>query len=490
MYRGNVLFVQVPGVKLKISGVNLGAVRTNHPKISQLILAAIAKRDFPNSSVRIADLKSKNPNKETKYKKIQYGKDLIDAYLAGETFDSIESDIRWADTIVLTNNFTQEAGIVGDLIGFCKQANPAVRVFVGGSDAMVARPEVNRQNYFVSKGADCVAAGDGEILLPRVLEGTFSSKESIAVLPDFDKVPNPALDMVDLSQYTESHEGPLPSGVLPPLMYMKTSRGCRQFCDFCSTPFTKGRYRFMSQKRIESLLMHYASFGVRTLLLCEDNVLSRLDFSGGRELIIQWFNFMREHGFVWEFSNGVEIGKLWKNNVIDAELIGVLFGYDGKTGCYRSYIPLERVDAQSYRKLKSFEVEKEILECIARSGVQLLNLGVIVGNPRETSDSLALTETKMHELMGLCRAYSVSPYVNVFLHIPIPGTIDYRRFYDEHRLAYDVNCFPELYNFYTSVINGDNFDCRQLTRIRREIAFRLNGEHAMKVWEHTGRYEY
>lgn len=55
-------------------------------------------------------------------------------------------------------------------------------------------------------------------------------------------------------------------------------------------------------------------------------------------------------------------------------------------------------------------------------------------------------------------------------------------------ISYNVTEYPELYNFYTCILNGENFTGEELTQIRRDMAFRINGEDSMKEWEHTGRY--
>ncbi len=333
----NITLIHCPAVKLTTDGYNLGAVRTHFPKISQLMLAAIIEKNFPDLRVRIVDMKTLD-RREEKYKEIRYGNKTIEAYRVGLPFSELEDTITDSDALVFTSNFTQEAGVIGDLIEYGKRVNPKVKVWVGGSDAMVQRGEVDRHRYFYSRGADHVATGDGEVTLPYLIRGQSSAHNTI--IPDFDQVPEPALHLINLSDYTESHEGGLPAGVTPPLMYLETSRGCRQSCDFCSTPFTKGRYRYMSTERIERTLQHFLDFGIRSLLLIEDNILSRLDLPTGRAEVLSWFALMREKGFVWEFANGVEIGKLEKDGELDEELIETMFGYDGTVGCYRSYIPL------------------------------------------------------------------------------------------------------------------------------------------------------
>lgn len=487
----NVTLIHCPAVKLTVDGNNLGAVRTHYPKISQLMLAAIIERDFPDVSVRVVDMKTLD-GRVVKYKEIPYGGKTMEAYRVGLPFSELEETIGSSDALIFTSNFTQEAGVIGDLMEYAKGVNPAVKVWVGGSDAMVKRGEVDRQRYFYSRGADHVAAGDGEVTLPELIRGRACPHDT--TIPDFDRVPEPALHLADLRDYTESHEGGLPAGVPTPLMYLETSRGCRQSCDFCSTPFTKGRYRYMSQQRIERTLRHCRDFGVRTLLLIEDNILSRLDLPGGREEVLSWFAAMREQGFLWEFANGVEIGKLESGGVVDEELIEMMFGYDGSAGCYRSYIPLERIDVSDdppYRKLKAFDVQKRILLSIARQGVALLNLGVIIGNPEESPDSLRRTEMRMTSLKDDILDFTgggTFAFANFFLHIPICGTNDYRRFHKERRLSFDIDAHPELYNFYTSIIRGDHFSYQDLTEIRRDMADRVNGHDLMDVWMRGGKY--
>ena len=486
----NVTLIHCPAVKLTVDGNNVGAVRTHYPKISQLMLAAIIERDFPDLSVRIVDMKTLG-DRVVKYKEIPYGGKTIEAHRVGLPFAELEETVASSDALIFTSNFTQEAGVIGDLMEFAKRVNPSAKVWVGGSDAMVQRGEVDRHRYFYSRGADHVAGGDGEVTLPELIRGGGRARDNI--ISDFDLVPDPSLHLVDLRDYTESHEGGLPAGVTPPLMYLETSRGCRQSCDFCSTPFTKGRYRYMSQHRIERTLQHFRDYGVRTLLLIEDNILSRLDLPGGREEVLTWFAAMREQGFVWEFANGVEIGKLEGGGEVDEELVEAMFGYDGSAGCYRSYIPLERIDAADlpYRKLKAFDVQRHILLSIARQGVALLNLGVIIGNPEESPDSLRLTERRMTQLKDDIldsTAGRTFAFANFFLHIPICGTNDYRRFHGAGRLSFDIDEHPELYNFYTSIIRGDHFTYHDLTEIRKDMADRVNGHDLMDVWMRGGKY--
>jgi hypothetical protein len=495
MAYGKILVVEGPAVKLREEGRNLGWVRTNHPKISQLTLAAIIRKEFPEVDVRIIDMKSADPSKETKVKEINYGDRIIEVYAVGQDFAGIEREVRDADAMICTCNSTQEAGVIGDLIGFAKKINSRIRVFVGGTDAGVGKEWGDRQTYFYSRQADYVAShGDGEITLPLLLRGKpVPDSRAARTLSDLDNVPDLPFDLVDLGRYYEPNEGPLPEGVRPPLMYMETSRGCRNSCDFCSTPFAKGGYRFMSQRRIEEWLRLCKNAGIATILVMEDSVLSRLDFPEGRQAVIDLFVHMRSEGFAWEFANGIEIGKLAPAGRIDEELIEAMFSFDGFSGCYRSYIPFERVDIQAYKKLKPFDVNKAILGSIVKRKVRLLTAGVIIGHPNETLESLAQTRRKLKELrkvVGDISGGETLITMAIFVHTPIPGTSDFRRFRREGRLAFDIDEHPELYGCGTSVVNGFHLTYPDITTARRDIALEVNGEEAMISWETSGKYKF
>ncbi|MEW6329659.1 MAG: radical SAM protein, partial [Candidatus Micrarchaeota archaeon] len=314
-----------------------------------------------------------------------------------------------------------------------------------------------------------------------------------------------------LKEYNESSEGVTPDWVRKEgyMMSIETSRGCNTCppCPFCTTPMLRGRYRAMPLEQEVKLLKHYKKYGVKTLLEWEDNRLARLNLLNGREEVLAAFQARREMGFLWEFSNGLEIGKFVKEDgSIDKELIRTLYNFDFEKmrGCFRAYTPLESVRHDGseplYRKLKPWEIEKEILREIVRTGVPVLTIGLIIGIPSETKETLELTykrcdeikrlveeENKRKEGTGKAETYAV---FTLFLDIPLPGSPDYMEFSREGRIKYSIEEHPELWNFYTSVLNGDVFPPEEMTKIREEMARKLNGEEAMELWEKRGRYPY
>ena len=90
-----------------------------------------------------------------------------------------------------------------------------------------------------------------------------------------DELPLPALDKVDVSQYTDTGEGPLPEGASFPSWAYETSRGCMQACKFCTTPYLRPSFRRMSLERISRELEHAKKAGVKTLFSWEEKIPTR-----------------------------------------------------------------------------------------------------------------------------------------------------------------------------------------------------------------------
>lgn len=493
-------------------GENVNALRTNHPKAPQLMVAGILRERLPalgiDPEIKIIDMKAVEPKGMDVYGTVQYGPVRLQKVRVGMSFDAVRDDIADSDIIGLTANFTQEAGVTRDFMKFAKSVSDAT-IIVGGSDAIA------RSEFYLRSGADIVVKGEGEIIGPRLVNAlvkredlrgisgiAFQNCESMVLNPalpedtiDANEIMFPALDLVDLDQYNESHEGTLPPTVKLPLMYFESSRGCKQVCTFCTTPYLRKGYRYMSPDQVAHWLNYFKQFGLSTLMLSEDNLLSRLHFDGGRSEVLEFFQLMRENGFAWEFINGFEIGKLiGSDGELDYELIESMFSNDGGdplVGCFRAYVPLEslRDDAPSrYKKLKPWDREKEIIRAITEAGIPAFGFGVIIGFPDDTEDTLSLTLRRCEELRKLC--YKTNPnivqYFQIFCNILLPGTGDFWK--HSKRLAYDINEHPELFNFYTSIINGDRLDHQAFAQARRNMIAHLNEPQALMVWNKRGKY--
>lgn len=493
-------------------GEAVNACRTNYPKIPQLIIAGLLRARLPafgiNPEIRIIDMKGRDPKKAEVYGEVCYGEARLDKFRIGMSFEDVRDDLVNSEIIGLTANFTQEANVICDFIRFARSVSDA-KLIVGGSDA-IARPE-----HYLSAGADIVILGEGENVGPQVIaalingadlrtiegiaytaDGTLKNQGQPKSQVNMDDVAFPALDLACLDEYYEDHEGTLPNGVRAPLMYFETSRGCKMVCTFCTTPYLRKGYRAMSVGRIQRWLDYFRDFGISTILLTEDNVLSRLHYPGGREEVLEIFRLLRAGGFTWEFSCGFEIGKLADaNGAIDHELIDAMFSsttIGGRlVGCFRSYVPLEllREDApRKYKKLRAWDVEKEILRTIVDAGLPAMGFGIMIGLVDDAPEDLKLTAKRCRELRSVCEKANPNAiqHYQIFNNILLPGTPNFSK----HRgcMGHDIGEHPELFNFYTSVVDGKYFAHWEFYRERQHMTSVLNGQQARRNWAETGKY--
>ncbi len=521
--------VATPGIRLRWGdGNGVFGLRTIEPRITQHLVKAMLEKglrnDFPTirPEIDIINMKMMDPAREEKYGEVGYGDRTIQKYRLGAPFNSVTEQIKCSDILGLSCNFTQEALIVTDFTEFAKRTDSNAFIIVGGSDA-TARPE-----YFLKHGADAVVLGEGEKIGHRLVaawagELGLDDVSGIAYMENGNMrinqklrsdIPQPS-DFVFPSSYVPflNEYNPASGWVTPEwvrkkgrIMTIETSRGCKWSCPICTTPNQRKGYRPMSLEQEIELLEHYKAHGVKTLLEWEDNRLARLDLPNGREDVIATFRKKREMGFLWEFTNGLEIGQfVKKDGSIDKELMQALYynnfekmRYGEKpVGCFRAYVPLESVrhdgDEPLYKKLKPWELEKDILREIVRAGVPMLIIGLIIGIPSETKETLELTYKRCEEIKQLVKEENekkvrsgkakTSVVIPLFLDMLLPGSRDYGTFSD--RIKYGIEEHPELWNFHTSNINGDVFSPEEMTKIRKKMAERLNEGEATK-WRGKG----
>jgi hypothetical protein len=292
-------------------------------------------------------------------------------------------------------------------------------------------------------------------------------------------------------------------------MHFESSRGCHEHCTFCATPNLIGdEFRFARPGRVRQLLEHYAAHGVKSLALNEDNLLTRvaLDPEGGTRDVLEIFRHMRELGFAWEFDGGIQFGLLYDNAArrIRRDLFDAMFHHNGGAGgrwvgCYRIYVPLERLadaDMRKLGKLQTFEVELELIAEMARVGIPALYLGIIVGVPTDTDATIAVTRQRCREIQEEVRRRNAAKngtpqsytWFSFFNEILIPGSTDWVRY--QEQLAFDVEQFPELWNFHTSTLRrNDGKSPLHFHEKRFELSAEFNGEQALRRFRELGKYQ-
>lgn len=499
--RVRVTLVEVPAVAVELDGDVLGEVVLNHPKYSQLLLAAnLRAQRSPGVEfdVDFVDLKAAEPRQISWYRTIDYDGQSLNCFRVGAPLESARSRFVESDLVGISANFTYERRLVVETIRFIRENATNAVVVVGGHDATVS-PE-----YYLNRGAHVCVLGEGESALPDIAlalrSGSLASVHGIAIRENgkvhrrgkrlnhrFDQIAFPDADLLRPFRFDQCPDGPFPTGVDPRLAVLETSRGCNERCSFCDSSFVVGRFRSIATDILRSRIAEMTRAGIRTVLFADDNILYRIlpqnGGEAGRQELVAFFTGLYEAGFAWTFYNGIQFGLLERDGCLDSELIDCLFRNsrdEGRfRGCFRAYIPLEKFDQDEMArlpKLRSIEVEQAILSAIAERGVPELNLGFIIGSIDETAAKVSEAVSRAEEFGAIVRGSSQHrshPRFFPWCSVPIPGTPDYRRFHAH--IAYPADEFPELFSNYTSVLSTEHYRALDLTRERARIDIALNG---------------
>jgi hopanoid C-3 methylase len=504
-----------PLTSQRFDGINIpiNTERNYNPKSALLVLASsfkmLASNSGMNYEIEVIDMQL--DNSLALYKSFPYGENILNCYRSGSRFTDYKDKIKEAKVHGISSNFTINAQVAIDLVKYIKSITADSIVIVGGIDA-TTRPE-----YYINHGADIVVLGEGEIIFYEIIKALYKGKnyENIpntytihkkdpiidkSLYLELDDLPLYDLDLIsDLKVYNDTGEGPPPEGVQLPYICFETSRGCFHSCSFCTTPIVKGRYRTMSPGSVEKHLKHFKQKGIKTILIQEDNILSRLkpiDGSNkrnekGRNDVIEIFSMLKEYGFAWEYANGLEIGKLLINDKPDDELIEALFWnkreLDGYKGCYRVQIPIESFDEQAslkFSKLIDFPRQVETYKKILTAGVNYQTYNFLIGYPDDTMTSFENYQRKCdylsNELHKISSKYN--PYFNVFNLILLPGTRDFSKY--ESMLQFDIDEHPEVFGFNLPAINTKHFKYHELFEQRIKISNCLNKD-MVSIYDRT-----
>lgn len=428
--------------------VYLGNVYRRTMPVSLARVASILEAAL-DLDVDILDLKAIDPANEIAYRTVDLGDRIATVKRSGGAFEKAREAIARSDWIGLSNHFTFESGVIRDLIAYCRQVKPSIRILVGGADAK-ARPD-----FYVSCGADIVFRGD---INPSELQDHDWSAPRIVedYRHPFEALTRPAFHKLgQLDTYTDSHDGPVPEGVSTPVGFIYFTRGCPRECDFCESRRT--RFEGLPIDAAVSMLEHYKNHGIQTLNFSDDNLLLLK-----RAYLLDLFATMRRMGFAWEFPNGLEIGRFMRGGKLDQELVACVFqnGEDEESGryvgAYRAFIPVETFDRRAdYKKLKSIEAQNRIIEEILKAGIPEINFGVVLGPGADEAAFSKIIRGYEDIRTIVSQTSKAKARYSIFHLIPIS-------LFRSMKTNFSVDEFPEGWNFYFPIYDGRHFAAMQL----------------------------
>ncbi len=449
-----------------------GPIRTNIFPLPQVTLASAINQ---NHEVKILDARTivdpqawKNCLTGPYAPPIEYGESQLGRYLVGHWQHTIFGSAKDVDAYVLSANFTYEANAVKSTIKALREHNPSALILVGGSDAA----PVERRQFYFDAGTDYIGIGDSDLSLPQFLhdveERIAAEKYPMRIIPAAGKIHliDPAtLAKLDLSRFSESGGGEILESIAAKgtAVYLEAQRGCNRTCDFCSaakTPFDR-----LSVTDVKRQIDIYLQQGVALFMFTDDNLLLRKS-----EELREIFDYLCQRGAAWEFPNGLDMALL--NN--KPELRAALFWNNGDrenyAGIHRLLFPLEDLLLRetNLQKLRDSR-HLEALEDLVERDVPYVNIGIMIGAPNETAKERDNLQLALESIAQRCRGSDTKVNYSFFCTMPLPGTRFGQQMKKEGRIAYDINETPELWNVFTSVINGDNFSSEQTTAYRREL---------------------
>ena len=183
---------------------------------------------------------------------------VIDLRIEGAERGLTRCQVFGPDVVGLQCNFTTERNRTVQLAQRIRRAVPGVFVVVGGHDAS------RDPQWFRDEAIDAVAIGDGEAVMPALVDALARGQDPARVLglwirragawsftgdaplrPDLDDLPLPARHLI--ADYADHYY----INFRKPLALLETARGCPYRCNFCSVwKFHDSTFREKSPERV------------------------------------------------------------------------------------------------------------------------------------------------------------------------------------------------------------------------------------------------
>jgi anaerobic magnesium-protoporphyrin IX monomethyl ester cyclase len=272
-----------------------------------------------------------------------------------------------------------------------KEVHPGITVVLGG-----AHPSGAPEECLESGVVDYAIVGEGEIALTKLLDaiegkhkpenipGLWSIENGVirtnrpAEVPDIEKLPPPAYDMIDLKKYFRL-DSPWHFPQSPRVVQFISSRGCPYQCSYCHTIHGK-RYRGLSPSKvldqIEDLVKNH---GVEEFMMVDD--IFNFDLERAKEIcrgIVQ--RGLKIH---LQFPNGV------RGDRFDEELVALM----KDAGTHFMAIAIETTSKEYQRLIrKNLKVDKaeQTILWARKYNIEVSGF-FMIGFPGETVDQIQQT---------------------------------------------------------------------------------------------------
>lgn len=291
----------------------------------------------------------------------EFGEDEIRGLLASD------KNIRTVGIPVFTNTAFHSFRTAK----LCKEANPAVKVVLGGVHA-TAMPERSLREC---PSADYVVLGEGELTMDELVGrieagrpagdvqgvaymqvGRYVQNECRPLIKDLDSLPLTAYEDIDLSRYVPH---PTQYKVLPNFP-MLTQRGCPYKCTFCDASLVHGKQvrQFSVDRIISELELLVGKHGAKGIYFQDST------FTMKKEWAAQLFEKMIAKGFRLQWACNTRVDR------VDPELLKLM----KRAGCWMINYGIESANQQSLDMLKKGTTVEQAVKAVAdtkKAGIDL-----------------------------------------------------------------------------------------------------------------------
>lgn len=330
-----------------------------------------------------------------------------------------------------------------------------IRIILGGPHAS------HKPEELVRDFADIVVSGEGESILPQILEGvdsadipslTYRGEQGETVTnrrgelaSDLDSLPFPDWGLVDYRKYSFTHYR------RRPLVSIMTSRGCRYKCIYCSSRIVhKMQTRMRSPGNVaDEMERDIRDYGIRELHVVDDDFT--YDVDRVKDICEEIIRRGLERKILLAKPNGIRPDRG------DQEMFDLM----KRAGFYFTAIAVEAVNPEVSRKLgRGADVERhyETIAMARKSGL-FINTFFLMGSPYDTP------ETMRENIDFACSC--PTDIVSFFIIRPFPGTPLFNNLVKTGAIEDMDHCNIPSCNETTYLFSGENWDVRTLNQMVR-----------------------
>ncbi|MDA8241079.1 MAG: radical SAM protein [Nitrospiraceae bacterium] len=365
-------------------------------------------------------------------RKAGYEVEYYDAMSYFHGYDEIRKRIEASKPHVVAT--TAITATINDCLKVCalaKEINPEVITVLGNVHPNFMWEEIMKDHH---DSVDYIVRGEGEITLPELLDCRFAKDDPSKVkgvvlwngrkalattareyIQDLDSIDG-AWDLVDWDIYTYR---PKRDSVLA---IVNSSRGCNQYCSFCSQQlFWSRKWRAKSPEKFVAELEHiHTKYGVNAAMIADETPTL------GRERWEKILDMLIDRSMDVELFMETRV----KDIIRDQD---ILRRYR-KAGIVHIYVGVESTNPETLEKFaKNVSVEE------SRQAINLINgediiseTSFVLGMPDETKETIARTLelAKFYSPdMAFFLAIAPWPYANIYGELkPYVATNDYSKY--------------------------------------------------------------